>query len=1475
MRSLSFLFALFSLSLTVELHGLVITEIHYGPPAGEHLEFVEVSNDAPSPEDISGYSFVEGILFRFPSGTVLEAGGVLVVCANADAVRAAYGVENVVGNFVGLLDNGGERLTVVNHAGRVIQSVRYNDQGKWPVGPDGTGHTLVLKRVHLDPSEPENWTSSPELGGSPGRPNFSETGPPEPENHARFNELFRGDGSDDGWVELFNPGSTKLELGGLAVTEDPTRTDKYTISEGTTLEPGAFLVLRESDTSLRLSTAKVQLFLLDPDGGVVSAAAFDRVFPPDAALASYSEARYPDGSEVLWVTDQPTPGAANVVTRVTDIVINELFYNPPEDRTGEFLELYHRGADGAIDLSGFRFDRGIDYTFPGGTSLAPGEYLVLSEDPEVLRNHYGLEGAHRYEGVLANGGENIRLVDRLGNLVDEVRYRDGGRWSQWADGRGASLELIDPAQDNDFASAWDASDDSEKAAWQEFSYVAPPLSVRLGRSYLHMFLSGRGICHIDDVTVVPPAYDASSLLDIGAEWRYRKGTAEFSDPPLAWIDPEFDDSAWLVGKSPIGFRFAGLNTVLRDMRRNYTSVASRTTFPMTQELLDSSEDIFFGITFDDGFCAFLNGVELARENCPDGVTWDGIATAERDNSLKEEKVIAIPKDLLVVGENLLAVVGFNRGVVNNDFFLAPRVALHAGNGPNMIPNPGFETNTEPWMIKGTHIESRRITDDSHSGDACLELVASGKGDNLCNRIEIVTAPQLAEIAYKVSLWARWQRGSSLLILHGEFAPGPPEWRSDRNINLATNNLGDRLRMTVPRNLGTPGEENSVRARLRAETGSDNLGPVIAEVRHLPFSPEAEEMVHVVARVADRDGVAAVRVVFTDNIQVGEFEERELFDDGAHDDGDPGDGVYGGQIPGFSALDRVVFFVEAEDSEQVLRRFPRDAPEKTLVYMVEGPVSETVQIVMDDRNREVLAQRGLHSNHLLDGTFVYKDDEVYYNVGLRYRGSMWSRPQRSDYRVRFPKDQRFHRGRKEINLSNRSIRDTNDGIWSVLISRNSTQATPVPAFDYHYVTARFDGEPIGVPGMWETMGRDFLEKWYGQEAVENSVCLKATGRIRIGDTCSGVGAWDEATLRHMGESAENYRFYLNHAIHQDRDNWKPWFGLTEVMDPLHTSDEDFDRRVFDVLDVEAFLRVLGARMLTGDGDALFLSSGHNGYMVWTPERGWGLLPTDMGITSGSPMSLTWAFDTSLARMLRSAPVLRMHYRLLLEYANGYWSELAWPFLDALEEDSNARRGSSFKAGISAGSRNVKGQLEPLADIEFLITTNRGMDFETTETSVELSGQAGIQVATLVVRVNSEPRLFEVQWIPDLVTRWTGTVDLQTETNLVEVFGFGSTGDVVGTAQITVVIDSLSLPFVRGDVRGDGRVNLSDAVTVLLHLFRGQSLGCRDAADVDDDGSIRLDDVLAILEYLFRGGQAPELPFPSPGRDPSEDDLDCTG
>src|SRR5574341_257103 len=66
---------------------VTITEVHYHPPTGdEGLEFVEIANDLGSPEDLSGWAFVEGIDFEFPQGTILGPKGILVVCLDPDLV---------------------------------------------------------------------------------------------------------------------------------------------------------------------------------------------------------------------------------------------------------------------------------------------------------------------------------------------------------------------------------------------------------------------------------------------------------------------------------------------------------------------------------------------------------------------------------------------------------------------------------------------------------------------------------------------------------------------------------------------------------------------------------------------------------------------------------------------------------------------------------------------------------------------------------------------------------------------------------------------------------------------------------------------------------------------------------------------------------------------------------------------------------------------------------------------------------------------------------------------------------------------------------------------------------------------------------------------------------------------------------------------------------------------------------------------
>jgi len=63
------------------------------------------------------------------------------------------------------------------------------------------------------------------------------------------------------------------------------------------------------------------------------------------------------------------------------LVINEIHYDPGDESTpGEFIELFNPG-DGVVDLSGWRMGDGVEFTFPPGTTIAAGGYVVVAEDP--------------------------------------------------------------------------------------------------------------------------------------------------------------------------------------------------------------------------------------------------------------------------------------------------------------------------------------------------------------------------------------------------------------------------------------------------------------------------------------------------------------------------------------------------------------------------------------------------------------------------------------------------------------------------------------------------------------------------------------------------------------------------------------------------------------------------------------------------------------------------------------------------------------------------------------------------------------------------------------------------------------------------------------------------------------------------------------------------------------------------------------
>lgn len=87
---------------------------------------------------------------------------------------------------------------------------------------------------------------------------------------------------------------------------------------------------------------------------------------------------------------------------------------------------------------------------------------------------------------------------------------------------------------------------------------------------------------------------------------------------------------------------------------------------------------------------------------------------------------------------------------------------------------------------------------------------------------------------------------------------------------------------------------------------------------------------------------------------------------------------------------------------------------------------------------------------------------------------------------------------------------------------------------------------------------------------------------------------------------------------------------------------------------------------------------------------------------------------------------------------------------------------------------------------------------------------------------------------------------------------------------------AVAFERGDCRNDGRLNISDPIFLLEHLFQGGGEPtCLSACDGNDDGSVDLSDAVSVLQYLFLGGSPVPPPSGACGPDPTPDGLSCEG
>jgi len=136
------------------LKKIVINEINYrSVEIDEKTDFIELYNADNSTVDLSGWALVNGIHFKFPTGTTLNAGAYLIVAENPSDVQSQFNVSGVLGPYTGNLSSNGDNISLKDTYFNTIDKVDYESWKEWPSvryddyttnGTDGDGNAITI-----------------------------------------------------------------------------------------------------------------------------------------------------------------------------------------------------------------------------------------------------------------------------------------------------------------------------------------------------------------------------------------------------------------------------------------------------------------------------------------------------------------------------------------------------------------------------------------------------------------------------------------------------------------------------------------------------------------------------------------------------------------------------------------------------------------------------------------------------------------------------------------------------------------------------------------------------------------------------------------------------------------------------------------------------------------------------------------------------------------------------------------------------------------------------------------------------------------------------------------------------------------------------------------------------------------------------------------------------------------------------------
>jgi len=299
----------------------------YTNGAGEVSDWIELYNSATTNVDLGGMSLSVGSAepgeWIFPAGTIIAPAGFLVIACNDE--RAASTNAQTYLNTGRNLDGESGGVFLFNNLGQLVNFVEYGHQ----IEDRSIGRVGAAWRLTASATPGAANSAQATLGAA---------------STLVFNEWMAGSPSGEDWFELFNNGTSPIELSGMLLTDDPSLAGvaRFRIAPLSFIAPRGFALFHADEdpsagrnhVTFSLSVEGESLRLYGATSNLITAAYFGAQQP------GVSQGRLPDGSAQLTAFPGSASPAESNYLLPDNVVINEVLTHasPPLEQV---IELYN------------------------------------------------------------------------------------------------------------------------------------------------------------------------------------------------------------------------------------------------------------------------------------------------------------------------------------------------------------------------------------------------------------------------------------------------------------------------------------------------------------------------------------------------------------------------------------------------------------------------------------------------------------------------------------------------------------------------------------------------------------------------------------------------------------------------------------------------------------------------------------------------------------------------------------------------------------------------------------------------------------------------------------------------------------------------------------------------------------------------------------------------------------------------------